>query len=397
MVASVYGLGPFREATISQLLFSVALRTSVPPSENDRSQPRSDPFSPTQRYLGRVTRLTSFSHGAGCACKLGLADLSEVLRSLPGIADPAVLVDASTRDDAAVYRLSDDRALVATVDFFTPIVDDAATWGAIAAANALSDVYAMGGTPLFALNITGWPRETLPLSLLGEVLAGGAQVCAEARCAVVGGHTVDDREPKFGMAVVGEVHPARVWSNAGARTGDVLVLTKPLGTGVLTTALKRGLVDEAGISEAVASMRTLNAGAARAGRTVPVHAATDVTGFGLLGHLRNILNASDVGAEVRGGAVPVLAGVRELVTAGAVAGGSKRNLEAMDTVTWDRAVADVDRVVLTDAQTSGGLLFAVPPEAVEALTAALLAERTLAAAVIGTITSGARGTIRVTP
>jgi selenide,water dikinase len=198
------------------------------------------------------------------------------------------------------------------------------------------------------------------------------------------------------MAVVGEVHPARVWSNAGARPGDVLVLTKPLGTGVLTTALKRGLVDAAGISEAVASMRTLNAGAARAGRTVEVHAATDVTGFGLLGHLRNILNASGVGAEVRAGAVPVLGGVRELILAGAVAGGSRRNLEAMDTVTWDEAVADVDRVVLTDAQTSGGLLFAVPPDAVEALVAALLAERTLVAAVIGTITSAARGTIRVT-
>jgi selenide,water dikinase len=188
-----------------------------------------------------------------------------------------------------------------------------------------------------------------------------------------------------------------VWSNAGARPGDVLVLTKPLGTGVLTTALKRGLTDEAGVANAVQSMRTLNAGAARAGRTVEVHAATDVTGFGLLGHLRNILNASGVGAEVRAGAVPVLGGVRELVVAGAVAGGSRRNLEAMDTVTWDPAVGDVDRVVLTDAQTSGGLLFAVPAGAVPALTAALHAEGTLAAAVIGTVTPGAPGTIRVVP
>lgn len=342
-----------------------------------------------------MTKLTSFSHGAGCACKLGLADLGEVLRSLPGVGDPAVMVDASTRDDAAVYRLSDDRALVATVDFFTPIVDDAATWGAIAAANALSDVYAMGGTPLFALNVTGWPRETLPLTLLGEVLRGAAKVCAEARCAVVGGHTVDDREPKFGMAVVGEVHPDQVWSNAGARPGDVLVLTKPLGTGVVTTALKRGLVDEAGSAEAVLVMRTLNAGAARAGRKVPVHAATDVTGFGLLGHLRNILNASGVSAEVHARAVPVMAGVRELVAAGAVAGGSRRNLEAMDTVAWDAGVNEVERVILTDAQTSGGLLFAVAPEALDALLAALAAERTLAAAVIGTIQQGAPGTARV--
>lgn len=342
-----------------------------------------------------MTRLTTFSHGAGCACKLGLADLGEVLRSLPGVGDPAVIVDASTRDDAAVYRLSDDRALVATVDFFTPIVDDAATWGAIAAANALSDVYAMGGTPLFALNVAGWPRETLPLSLLGEVLVGAATVCAEARCAVVGGHTIDDREPKFGMAVIGEVHPARVWSNAGARPGDVLVLTKALGTGVITTALKRGLVDEAGTADAVRSMRTLNAGAARAGRTVEVHAATDVTGFGLLGHLRNILNASGVSARVHAAAVPVMPGVPELVAAGAIAGGSRRNLEAMDTVTWGDGVGDTERICLADAQTSGGLLFAVAPGSTDALLAALAAEATPVAAVIGSIGDGPPGTIRV--
>lgn len=345
--------------------------------------------------MADVTRLTSFSHGAGCACKLGLTDLAEVLRSIPGVADPAVLVDASTRDDAAVYRLSDDRALVATVDFFTPIVDDARDWGAIAAANALSDVYAMGGTPLFALNITGWPRESLPLALLGEVLAGAAAVCAEARCAVVGGHSIDDREPKFGLAVVGEVHPARVWSNAGARPGDALVLTKPLGTGAITTALKRGLVDQAGTAAAVASMRALNAAAAAAGRTVDVHAATDVTGFGLLGHLRNILNASGVSARVQAHAVPVMPGVHALVAAGAVAGGSRRNLEAMDAVTWGDGVADTDRIVLTDAQTSGGLLFSVPPHSVEPLLRALEAAATPAAALIGAIEAGPRGAIVV--
>jgi selenide,water dikinase len=197
------------------------------------------------------------------------------------------------------------------------------------------------------------------------------------------------------MAVVGEVHPDQVWSNAGARPGDVLVLTKPLGTGVVTTALKRGLVDEAGSAEAVQSMRTLNAGAARAGRKVRVHAATDVTGFGLLGHLRNILNASGVSAEVHARAVPVMAGIRDLVAAGAVAGGSRRNLEAMDTVAWDAAVDQVERVILTDAQTSGGLLFAVAADALDALLPALAAEGTLAAAVIGTIQEGTPGTTRV--
>src|SRR5687768_17030126 len=189
---------------------------------------------PTQQHP-RI-RLTAFSHGAGCACKLGPGELSEVLHHLPGVVDPRVLVDAATRDDAAVFRLSDDRALVATVDFFTPIVDDAGAWGAIAAANALSDVYAMGGTPLFALNLVGWPREQLPFDLLGEVLVGAGAVMERARCLVLGGHSIDSVEPLIGMAVVGEVHPDRMLTNGGARPGDVLVLTKPLGTGLLATA-----------------------------------------------------------------------------------------------------------------------------------------------------------------
>ena len=255
-------------------------------------------------------------------------------------APAALLVGLGVADDAAVYRLTDELAIIQTVDFFTPIVDDPRDYGRIAAANSLSDVYAMGGTPLLALNVTAWPRESLPFSILGEVLQGAALVCREARCAVVGGHSIDDREPKFGMAVIGDVHPAQAWTNSGARPGDVLVLTKPIGTGVITTALKRDLIDADTLAVAVACMRTLNAGAARAGRTVTVHAATDVTGFGLLGHLRNIVKSSGVAAEVDSSAVPLLPRVTELAAQGAIPGGSRRNLEAMTEVRWDDGVVD---------------------------------------------------------
>jgi len=223
---------------------------------------------------------------------------------VPAATDPRILVDAATRDDAAVFRLSADRAIVATVDFFTPIVDDAYDFGRIAAANAFSDVYAMGATPLFALNLVGWPRDTLPYDLLGDVLRGGADVAREAGAFVLGGHSIDDPEPKYGMVAIGEVHPDRIVTNAGALPGDALVLTKPIGTGVLATALKRDLLDGAAIAPAVAVMTTLNAGAARALRAVRAHAATDVTGFGLLGHLHNLLAASGAAAEIAAAAVP---------------------------------------------------------------------------------------------
>jgi len=293
-----------------------------------------------------------------------------------------------------VYRLAPDRAIVATVDFFTPIVDDPATWGAIAAANALSDVYAMGGRPLFALNLVGWPRETLPFDLLGEVLRGAAEVARAAGCAIVGGHSIDDPEPKFGMAVFGEAHPDRLLTNAGARAGDRLVLTKPLGTGILTTALKRELLTEADLAEAVTCMTTLNAGAARAALAGGVTAATDITGFGLLGHLGNILAASAVGADLQVGAIPLLAGARELAARGVVPGGTRRNLAAMSQVEWQDDMDETDRLMLADAQTSGGLLLAVPAERLDGLLAALAAERTPAAAVIGTVTADA-GRLRV--
>jgi selenide,water dikinase len=341
-------------------------------------------------------RLTALSHGAGCACKLGSVDLAEVLRHLPSVVDPRVLVDAATRDDAAVFRLSDDRALVATTDFFTPIVDNPRAWGAIAAANALSDIYAMGGTPLFALNLVGWPRDKVPFEMLGEVLAGAVEVTERARCLMLGGHSVDVVEPLFGLVVIGEVHPDRTLTNAGACAGDVLVLSKPLGTGILATALKRDARIETGMADAVRSMTTLNEGAARAALAVGVSAATDVTGFGLLGHLGNILAASKLAAEIAYEALPILPHAWNLANRGVIPGGTQRNLAAAEPlVDWADDLALPDRILCVDAQTSGGLLLAVPPENVAPLLAALREAQTPAAAVIGRLTEGPVGHVRV--
>ena len=315
---------------------------------------------------------------------------------MPTITDPRILVDASTRDDAAVYRLTPDRAIVATVDFFTPIVDDAYDFGRIAATNAFSDVYAMGGTPLLALNLVGWPRDTLPYELLGEVLRGGADIAKEAGAFVLGGHSVDDPEPKYGMVAIGEVHPDKIITLARAQPGDALVLTKPIGTGVLSTALKRDLATAADIAPAVKSMTTLNAGAARAMLATGAHAATDVTGFGLLGHLHNMLSASGVAAQIDSAAVPLLPKALELAERGAVPGGTKRNREALTPhVTFASNVVEPLRVLLFDAQTSGGLLIALAADRAGALITALQREGTPAAARIGAIVKGAAGTIEV--
>ena len=315
---------------------------------------------------------------------------------MPTLSDPRILVDASTRDDAAVYQLSPDRAIVATVDFFTPIVDDAYDFGRIAAANAFSDVYAMGGTPLLGLNLVGWPRDKLPYELLGEVLRGGADIAREAGAFVVGGHSVDDPEPKYGMVAIGEVHPQRVITLARAKPGDILVLTKPIGTGVLATALKRDLATAADIAPAVASMTTLNAGAARAMLSVGVNAATDVTGFGLLGHLHNMLSASGMAAELEAGAVPLLPRAAELAERGAIPGGTKRNRDALNEhVSFDPPVPESVRILFFDAQTSGGLLIAVPAERADQLLAALREARTPAAARIGRIIAGRAGAIAI--
>jgi selenide,water dikinase len=321
--------------------------------------------------------------------------LAQVLRRLPGVQDPRVLIDATTGDDAAVFSLSPERALVATVDFFTPIVDHPGSWGAIAAANALSDIYAMGATPLFGLNLVGWPRDRLPFDVLEEVVAGAAEVAGRAGCLILGGHSIDSVEPIFGMSVIGEVHPDRMLTNAGACAGDILVLTKPLGTGILATALKRDALLETGMTEAVRSMTTLNDGAARAALRVGVSAATDVTGFGLIGHLSRILEESKVGAEIAFDTLPILPHARNLASRGVIPGGTERNLAAAVKVEWAPELSPADRFLCVDAQTSGGLLLVVPSENQAALLAALQEERTPAAAVIGRIIPGPVGHIMV--
>ena len=319
-----------------------------------------------------------------------------MLRHLPPIADPAVLVGTATQDDAGVYRLTPEIALVQTVDVFTPIVDSPYWFGAIAAANALSDIYAMGATPRLALNIAGFPRARLPLEVLGEIFRGGGEKCTEAAVAVIGGHTIDDPEPKFGLAVTGFAHPDRIVTNAGARPGDRLVLTKPLGLGVITTGIKQGRTPPAAADEAIAVMAALNRGAAEAMLEVGVSAATDVTGFGLLGHLHEMTRAAGVQAHITAPAVPVLEAAWALARAGAIPGGTQRNREAVAAAaSWD-GVAEDAQVILCDAQTSGGLLLSVPEARLDRLRNALRRRETPAAAVIGEITGPGPGTITVT-
>jgi len=345
-------------------------------------------------------RLTRFSHGAGCACKLSPADLRTVLglvHGLDGDRDPNLLVGLDTSDDAAVYRVRDDLALVVTTDFFTPIVDDAYDWGRIAATNALSDVYAMGGTPLLALNLVAWPRDGLPFELLARVLEGGNDVVRRAGAVIGGGHSIDDPEPKFGLAVVGTVHPAHVFTNRDAQPGDALVLTKPVGLGVISTALKRDAAPPALVDEAIRVMTTLNADARDAALDLgdAIHAATDVTGFGLLGHLRELLHASGLAGDIDVDAVPVIDGVRELLAAGMVAGGTQRNHAFVDDyVDWGTLAHD-EQLLLADAQTSGGLLLAVEPGSTDRLVDALEARGTPAAAVVGATRIGDTGTIAI--
>ena len=344
-------------------------------------------------------RLTSFTTGGGCACKLAPGTLRAVLDTLaPDAGLPeALLVGLETADDAAVYRLRDDLAGVLTTDFFTPIVDDARDWGRIAATNALSDVYAMGGTPLLALNLVGWPADVLPLELLGQVLAGGAEVVRAAGAVLAGGHTITDPEPKYGLAVFGVVDPEHVLTNRAARRGDALVLTKPIGVGVVASALKRDTASAELVAHAIDLMTTSNAAARDAAVAAggAVHAATDVTGFGLLGHLRELVVASQVGATVDAAAVPVLDGVRALVADGMVSGGTRRNHAwASEVVDWG-SLGDDEQLLLADAQTSGGLLLAVAPDAVDALVADLGARGVRVAAVIGQLTDGPPGHISV--
>ena len=308
-----------------------------------------------------------------------------MLRQLPKITDPNLLVGVNAGDDAAVYRMDDELALIQTLDFFPPIVDDPFTYGEVAVANALSDVYAMGGRPILAMNIVGFPVE-LPKEILGEVLKGGASKAQEAGVLIVGGHTVDDKEPKYGLAVTGVIKPGLQVTAAGAKTGDALVLTKPIGTGIITTAGKEGRVRPEVLDNAVRAMSVLNRTAAEAMMRVGVNACVDVTGFGLLGHLRVMLDGSDVAARLELGKVPVLEGARELLEKGIAPGGTHRNLDSVaEVVRWHPDLDEETRLLLCDAQTSGGLLISVAPERLDELIRELKAGDVQTTAVIGGI------------
>ena len=333
-------------------------------------------------------KLTALSSCAGCASKLSRQALTEVLRQIPMLKDRNVLVGAATGDDAGVYRLDRNRALVQTTDFFTPIVDDPFTYGQISATNALSDVYAMGGRPLTALNIVGIPADIIPLETVNQIVLGGAEKIKEAKCVLIGGHTIKVPEPIFGYAVTGMVSPRRLLTNSHARPGDLLVLTKPLGTGIITTGIKRGLTKPALEREAIRVMTHLNTVGAEVAERGLVKAAVDVTGFGLLSHLGAMCASSHVGAEISTASVPVIGSeVFDLIAANCIPGGSRDNLAyANDFTDWDGASL-AQKTLLTDAQTSGGLLLCVPQKNLKAVMKQLKASKTLCAATIGRIVS----------
>jgi selenide,water dikinase len=318
------------------------------------------------------------------------------LRQLPFTRDRNLLVGAATSDDAGVYRIDRDRALVQTVDFFTPIVDDPFIYGQIAAANALSDVYAMGGRPLTAMNLMGIPTDVVPPNVINAILRGGASKLKEAKCVLVGGHTIRNPEPVYGLAVTGMVSPHRLITNANARTGDILVLTKPLGTGVITTGIKRGLASPGTVKKAVRCMCRLNTVGATLAELGLVSAGTDVTGYGLLGHLGSMCRASAVGAEIHAGSLPCISKeVLKLIARDCIPGGSRENLKAAeDFVEWGGAT-DWQKVLLTDAQTSGGLLLCVAPRHLKKVLGILKRSRTLCAVEIGRIIRSSKAMVQV--
>jgi selenide, water dikinase len=318
--------------------------------------------------------------------------LDRILKSLPKIVDPNVLV--GTEDDAGVYRITHEIALVQTVDFFTPIVDDPYDFGAIAAANALSDIYAMGAKPLTALNLLAFPKDG-PMEILGEIMRGGAEKAQEAGVSIIGGHSIDDKEPKYGMAVTGIVHPQKMALKGGARAGDKIVLTKPLGTGIISTAIKVGKAGADMIAAAVLNMKTLNKAASEAMIEVNARGATDITGFGLLGHLHEMMLVSGVSARLSLSAVPFIDGVRELART-CVPAGTRSNLRYVgDKMTWADSITEDEKLMLADAQTSGGLLIAVSPDKLDALLKGLSARGVKTRAVIGEVMAGEAGRITV--
>lgn len=342
-------------------------------------------------------RLTTLSHGAGCACKLDPGQLVQLLRYIPIVTDPNVLVGVTTADDAAVYRVSEDIAVVLTVDFFPPIVDDPYDFGRIAVTNSLSDIYAMGAKPVIGLNLVGYPSRTLPLGVLEDILRGGADQATKAGVSIVGGHSIDDPEPKYGMVALGLINPQKVMSNATAKEGDILFLTKPIGTGVISTAIKREAAKHEEVAAVTRIMTTLNKDASEAMMKVGANACTDVTGFSLIGHLHEMTYASKVGASIRLDAVPVIEGARQLLNQDMSPGGAYRNLDFLTgcgAMVWDARVTELDKLLLADPQTAGGLLISIPPERANELEQELLQSDVLAAR-IGEMIHDSEGRIYV--
>jgi selenide,water dikinase len=338
-------------------------------------------------------KLTSFSHGGGCGCKIAPGVLAQILKSSSGFPVPKeLLVGIETADDAAVYLLNDEQALIATTDFFMPIVDDPFDFGRIAATNAISDVYAMGGTPIMALALVGMPINKLPLEVIASILKGGESICAEAGIPIAGGHTIDSVEPIYGLVVLGLVHPSKVKRNAGAKAGDQLVLGKPIGVGVLSAALKKDALDAAGYAALIDNTTKLNKPGRLLSEMAAVHALTDVTGFGLLGHTLELARAAGLCARLSMAAVPLLPGVQQLAEQGYVTGASPRNWDGYGhEVTLAASITTVQRGLLTDPQTSGGLLVSCDPGAVDEVLALFRREGFADAAVIGEMTAGATG------
>ena len=336
-------------------------------------------------------RLTQFSHGGGCGCKIAPGVLEQILaKSAPGLIPKELLVGIETSDDAAVYQINERQAIIATTDFFMPIVDDPFDFGAIAATNAISDVYAMGGQPLFALALVGMPVNQIPLEVIRKILEGGESVCARAGIPIAGGHTIDSVEPIYGLVAIGLVDPKNVKRNSGARAGDRLILGKPIGVGILSAALKKGRLDDAGYKAMIAATTQLNTPGTRLGRLESVHALTDVTGFGLLGHLLEIAKGSNVAARLDFDSVPRLPGAMEFAAEGITTGASGRNWTGYgNRVRLDARITEAQKALLTDPQTSGGLLVACAPEACEEVLGIFRSEGFGEAAVVGEMLAGA--------
>jgi selenium donor protein len=345
--------------------------------------------------IPREVKLTAFTHALGCACKIRPQLLEKVLKNLPAPHSPSVLVGFETSDDAAVFAISDKQAIVQTVDFIPPVVDDPYMFGAIAAANAISDIYAMGATPLFALSIVGFPDRELPLNVLEMILKGAHDKAAEAGIEIIGGHSIEDAEPKFGLSVTGLIDRDKILRNKGAFPGDLLLLTKPIGSGIIMTALKQGIAKQADVQQAMETMAKLNKTGAEILVNFPVNACTDVTGFGLLGHMKEMVSGSPVSAIINSGAVPLLPGVLSYAVAGAVPGGTKNNQEFVENIVrWDDTVSTLHKLVLCDAQTSGGLLISLPEKYSGSLLEALKENGAPEAVIVGKIVPG-QGTIEV--